>query len=78
MTRVGSNISRKQARRMRMNSVRQDIRMQFLQQRIAELQEENLNRRKENLRLRIQSARNMLRVRQAMGLRQKSADSTKE
>jgi hypothetical protein len=63
---------------MRMNSVRQDIRMQFLQQRIAELQEENLNRRKENLQLRIQSARNMLRVRQAMSLRQKSADSTKE
>jgi hypothetical protein len=48
-----------------------DLRMQFLQQRFATLQEMNLVKRRENLKLRIQSAQFMLRVRQAIAVRNK-------
>jgi hypothetical protein len=56
---------------MRIHSARQEIRMQVLCERITELQEENLNRRRENLQLRIQSAQIMLRVRQGIALQYK-------
>jgi hypothetical protein len=56
---------------MRLNIARQEMRMQVLCERIAELLEENLNRRRENLQLRIHSAQIMLRVRQGIALQYK-------